>query len=176
MIKRTDYLTKHYAEPDSWAFALYERDGGYRAAKKAVTMAREAVVDEIKKAHIRGRGGAGFDCGTKMSFMPKESKKPHYLVVNADEGEPGTFKDRSIMEMNPHSLVEGCIIGAHAIGAHTAYIYVRDELQLSKARLWEAVNEARAKGYLGQRPFGTGAHPIDVQVHTGAGAYICGEE
>ena len=112
MLKRTDYLTKHYGKPDAWSFALYERDGGYRAARKALTMSREAVVEEIKKAHIRGRGGAGFDCGTKMSFMPKESKKPHYLVINGDEGEPGTFKDRSIMEMNPHSLVEGCIIGA----------------------------------------------------------------
>src|SRR5689334_23471443 len=128
MLKRTDYLTKHYGEPDGWSFALYERDGGYRAARKALTMSREALVDEIKKAHIRGRGGAGFDCGTKMSFMPKESKKPHYLVINGDEGEPGTFKDRSIMEMNPHALVEGCIIGAFAIGAHVVYIYVRDEL------------------------------------------------
>src|SRR5689334_10398398 len=175
MIKRTDYLTKHYAEPDSWAFALYERDGGYRAAKKAVTMAREAVVDEIKKAHIRGRGGAGFDCGTKWSFMPKEVKKPHYLVINADEGEPGTFKDRSIMEMNPHSLVEGCIIGAYAINAHAAYIYVRDELHLSKERLWGAIHEARAKGYLGKSPFGKD-YEMQVYVHTGAGAYICGEE
>lgn len=175
MIKRTDFLTKHYGEPDSWAFALYDREGGYRAARKALAMSRDALVDEIKKAHIRGRGGAGFDCGTKMSFMPKESKKPHYLVVNADEGEPGTFKDRSIMEMNPHSLVEGCIIGAFAIGAHVVYIYVRDELHLAKARLVQAVEEARSKGYLGDRPFGM-AHGVQIHVHTGAGAYICGEE
>jgi NADH-quinone oxidoreductase subunit F len=175
MLKRTDYLTKHYGEPDGWSFALYERDGGYRAARKALTMSREAVVEEIKKAHIRGRGGAGFDCGTKMSFMPKESKKPHYLVINGDEGEPGTFKDRSIMEMNPHALIEGCIIGAFAIGAHVVYIYVRDELHLSKARLVQAVEEARSKGYLGDRPFGM-AHGVQIHVHTGAGAYICGEE
>jgi NADH-quinone oxidoreductase subunit F len=175
MIKRTDYLTKHYGEADGWAFALYEREGGYRAARRALTMSRDALIDEIKKAHIRGRGGAGFDCGTKMSFMPKESKKPHYLVINADEGEPGTFKDRSIMEMNPHALVEGCIIGAFAIGAHVAYIYVRDELHLAKARLVQAVEEARAKGYLGERPFGM-AHGVEIHVHTGAGAYICGEE
>jgi NADH-quinone oxidoreductase subunit F len=175
MLKRTDYLTKHYGQPDAWSFALYERDGGYRAARKALTMSRDAVVEEIKKAHIRGRGGAGFDCGTKMSFMPKESKKPHYLVINADEGEPGTFKDRSIMEMNPHALVEGCIIGAFAIGAHVVYIYVRDELHLSKARLIQAVEEARSKGYLGDRPFGM-AHGVQIHVHTGAGAYICGEE
>jgi NADH-quinone oxidoreductase subunit F len=175
MLKRSDYLTKHYGTPDAWTLAFYERNGGYRSARTALGMSRDAIVDEIKKAHIRGRGGAGFDCGTKMSFMPKESKKPHYLVVNADEGEPGTFKDRSIMELNPHSLVEGCIIGAHAIGAQTAYIYVRDELHLSKERLNAAVKEARAKGYLGDRVFGIGG-PINVHVHTGAGAYICGEE
>ncbi len=175
MLKRSDYLTKHYGAPDSFTIGLYERDGGYQAARKAVTMPREALVEEIKKAHIRGRGGAGFDCGTKMSFMPKEPKKPHYLVVNADEGEPGTFKDRSIMEMNPHALVEGCIIECHAIGAQTAYIYIRDELHLSKARVDRAIEEARAKGYLGARAAGAG-NPVDVHVHTGAGAYICGEE
>jgi len=175
MLKRSDYLTKHYGTPDSWTVAFYEREGGYGAARKALAMSRDALVDEVKKAHIRGRGGAGFDCGTKMSFMPKEVKKPHYLVVNADEGEPGTFKDRSIMEMNPHALVEGCIIGCHAIGAQTAYIYVRDELHLSKARLNRAIEEARAKGYLGARAFGSFG-PVDVHVHTGAGAYICGEE
>jgi NADH-quinone oxidoreductase subunit F len=176
MLKRSDYLTKHYGTPGSWTLPFYEREGGYRAAERALGMSRDVLIDEIKKAHIRGRGGAGFDCGTKMSFMPRESKKPHYLVINADEGEPGTFKDRSIMELNPHSLVEGCIVGAHAIGAETAYIYIRDELHLSKARVSSAIEEARAKGYLGGRPFGTGAQPIDVHVHTGAGAYICGEE
>jgi NADH-quinone oxidoreductase subunit F len=176
MLKRSDFLTKHYGSPDSWTLAHYEDNGGYRSVRKALGMTREALIDELKKAHIRGRGGAGFDCGTKMSFMPKEVKRPHYLVVNADEGEPGTFKDRSIMELNPHALIEGCIIGCTAIGAQTAYIYVRDELHLSKARLNQAVEEARAKGYLGQRPLGLGAHPVEVHVHTGAGAYICGEE
>jgi NADH-quinone oxidoreductase subunit F len=175
MLERTDYLTKHYGTPDSWKLSFYEREGGYRAARRALGTSRDAVIDEIKKAHIRGRGGAGFDCGTKMSFMPKDPKKPHYLVVNGDEGEPGTFKDRSIMEMNPHSLVEGCIIGAFAIGAHVAYIYVRDELHLSKARVWQAIEEARAKGYLGPNALGSG-YAVEVHVHTGAGAYICGEE
>ncbi len=136
MLKRSEYLTKNYGVPDAWTIGLYERDGGYRSARAALGMTREALVDEIKKAHIRGRGGAGFDCGTKMSFMPKESKKPHYLVINADEGEPGTFKDRTIMELNPHAVVEGCIIGCFGIGAPKAYIYVRDELHLSKERLW----------------------------------------
>jgi NADH-quinone oxidoreductase subunit F len=175
MLKQTDYLTKNYGEPSSWTLGLYEKGGGYKAARKALYMNRDALVDELKKAHIRGRGGAGFDCGMKMSFMPKESAKPHYLVVNADEGEPGTFKDRSIMEKNPHALIEGCIIGAYAIGAHTAYIYVRDELHLSKERLWAAIAEAKQKGYLGPRPFGKD-YAVEVYVHTGAGAYICGEE
>ena len=111
----------------------------------------------------------------KWGFMPEPGNKPHYLVVNADEGEPGTFKDRTIMELNPHALVEGCIIGCYGIGAHTAYIYVRHELHAAKARLWAAIAEAKAKGYLGARPFGKD-WPVEVVVHTGAGAYICGEE
>ncbi len=175
MLKQTDYISKNYDKPDSFKLALYEASGGYRAARKALAMPREAVVEEVKKAHIRGRGGAGFDCGTKWSFMPKESKKPHYLVVNADEGEPGTIKDRTIMERNPHLLIEGCIIGCHAIGANVCYIYVRHELHLAKERLWGAIAEAKAKGYLGERPLGK-AFPIEIYVHTGAGAYICGEE
>jgi NADH-quinone oxidoreductase subunit F len=175
MLKRTTYLTHSYDKPDGHKLAAYEAQGGYQSAQKALGMSREAVIDEAKKAHVRGRGGAGFDCGTKWSFMPKESKLPHYLVVNADEGEPGTFKDRTIMERNPHSLVEGCIIGCYAIGAHSAYIYVRDELHLSKARLWAAIEEARSKGYLGKNPFGN-PYSVEVYVHTGAGAYICGEE
>ncbi len=176
MLKRTNYLSHSYDQPDGYTLAAYEKAGGYQSARKVLgIMSRERVVDEVKKAHIRGRGGAGFDCGTKWSFMPKESKKPCYLVVNADEGEPGTFKDRTIMERNPHALIEGCIIGAYGIGAHAAYIYVRDELHLSKARLWGAIEEARAKGYLGKNPFGKN-YEIEVYVHTGAGAYICGEE
>jgi len=175
MLKRTTYLSHSYGKPNSWTLASYEDAGGYRGVRKALSMTREQVIDEAKRAHIRGRGGAGFDCGTKWSFMPKESKKPCYLVVNADEGEPGTFKDRTIMEMNPHALVEGCIIGAYGIGAHAAYIYVRDELHLSKERLWGAIKEARARGYLGRNPFGKD-YAMDVFVHTGAGAYICGEE
>jgi NADH-quinone oxidoreductase subunit F len=175
MLKRTDYLTKNYGRADGWTLHAYEANGGYRPVRRALSMSREAVVEEAKKAHIRGRGGAGFDCGTKWSFMPKPNGKPHYLVINADEGEPGTFKDRTIMEQNPHSLIEGCIIGSYAIGAHACYIYVRDELHLSKDRLWGAIREARAKGYLGKTPFGNN-YPIEIYVHTGAGAYICGEE
>jgi NADH-quinone oxidoreductase subunit F len=177
MIKRTDYLSKNYGKPDGWKIQAYEAAGGYRAVRRALMMTPEAIIAEVQKAHIRGRGGAGFDCGMKWSFMPKPGvgDKPRYLVINADEGEPGTFKDRTIMEQNPHALIEGCTIGCYAIGAHVCYIYVRDELHLAKARLWEAIAEARAKGYLGRTPFGNG-YPIEIFVHTGAGAYICGEE
>jgi NADH-quinone oxidoreductase subunit F len=175
MLQRTDYLTKNYGRPDGFTLQAYEANGGYRSIRRVLSMSREAVIDEAKKAHVRGRGGAGFDCGTKWSFMPKPNGKPHYLVINADEGEPGTFKDRTIMEQNPHAILEGCMIGCYAIGAHTCYIYVRDELHLSKDRLWGAIREARGKGFLGSTPFGNN-YPIDIYVHTGAGAYICGEE
>jgi NADH-quinone oxidoreductase subunit F len=175
MLRLTNYITKNYGKDRSFDLDVYEGSGGYRAARKALGMAREAVVEEVKAAHIRGRGGAGFDCGMKWSFMPKPSAKPHYLVVNADEGEPGTFKDRTIMEQNPHLLIEGCIIGAYGIGAHDVYIFVRHELHLAKARLWAAIEQATKKGYLGERPFGM-PYPVRVFVHTGAGAYICGEE
>jgi NADH-quinone oxidoreductase subunit F len=177
MIRRCDYLTKVYGKPNGWGIDVYERElAGYQTARRVLTtMTREQVVEEAKKANIRGRGGAGFPMGVKWSFMRPHPTKPAYLVVNADEGEPGTHKDRTIMEQNPHSLVEGCIIGCYGIGANVAYIYVRDELHLSKARLWGAIKEARAKGYLGKTPFGK-AYPVEVYVHTGAGAYICGEE
>ena len=175
MLKQTDHLTKNYGKPNSWTISVYESTGGYRAARKALGMSRELVVDEMKKAHIRGRGGAGFEAGVKWGFMPKEGETPSYLAVNADEGEPGTFKDRTIMEQNPHALVEGCIVACYGIGAHAAYIYVRDELHLAKARLWDAIREAKSKGYLGTRPFGKG-YEIEIYVQTGAGAYICGEE
>jgi NADH-quinone oxidoreductase subunit F len=178
MLKRTDYLTRTYGKPQGWTLATYERDlEGYKVARRVLTtMTRDQVVDEAKKANIRGRGGAGFPMGVKWSFMPKvPGAKPHYLVVNADEGEPGTHKDRTLMEENPHACIEGCIIASYGIGAHVAYIYVRDELHLSKARLEGAIQEARQKGYLGKTPFGKD-FAIEVYVHSGAGAYICGEE
>jgi NADH-quinone oxidoreductase subunit F len=178
MLKASNLLTKTYGKPESWTLGVYEREhAGYQAARRVLTtMTREQTVDEAKKANIRGRGGAGFPMGVKWSFMPKTvGPKPHYLVVNADEGEPGTHKDRTIMELNPHACVEGCIIACYGIGAHVAYIYVRDELHLSKARLESAIAEARAKGYVGKTPFGKD-YPVEVYVHSGAGAYICGEE
>jgi NADH-quinone oxidoreductase subunit F len=177
MLKQTNYLTKLYGKPEGFTLANYERElKGYVAARRVLTsMSQADVVAEAKKANIRGRGGAGFPMGVKWSFMKPHATKPAYLVINADEGEPGTHKDRTLMEENPHACIEGCIIGCYAIGAHAAYIYVRDELHLSKARLWGAIKEARAKGYLGKTPFGKD-YPVEVYVHTGAGAYICGEE
>ena len=186
MLTRSDYLTKVYTVEKGWTLDAYARaqtaifgsapgGQGYRAARKALGMSQADVVTEAKKANIRGRGGAGFPMGVKWSFMKPHPTKPAYLVVNADEGEPGTHKDRTIMELNPHSVVEGCIIGCFGIGAHVAYIYVRDELHLSKARLEGANAEAKAKGYLGKTPFGKD-YPVEIYVHTGAGAYICGEE
>ena len=174
MLNRTELIINQSQTGDH-SIADYVAKGGYGAAEKAFSMPREAVVNEVKAAHIRGRGGAGFDCGMKWGFMPQPGAKPHYLVVNADEGEPGTFKDRQIMELNPHLLIEGCIIGCYAIGAHVCYIYVRHELHRAKERLLAAIEQARDKGYLGKHPFGK-AHPVEIWVHTGAGAYICGEE
>ncbi|HXN31347.1 MAG TPA: NADH-quinone oxidoreductase subunit NuoF [Polyangiaceae bacterium] len=183
MLKRTDYLTRVYGKPEGWSLATYERDmAGYQVARRVLTtMTREQVVDEAKKANIRGRGGAGFPMGVKWGFMPKAAPagtaaaKPHYLIVNADESEPGTHKDRTLMELNPHACIEGAIIACYGIGAHVAYVYVRGELDLSMARLEGAIQEVRAKGYLGKTPFGKD-YPIEVYVHSGAGAYICGEE
>ena len=175
MLKRTELILNGSGGSAIRSIADYIAKGGYGAAERALAMPREAIIQEVKAAHIRGRGGAGFDCGMKWGFMPQPGAKPHYLVVNADEGEPGTFKDRQIMELNPHLLIEGCIIGCYAIGAHACYIYVRHELHLAKERLWAAIEQAKEKGYLGKHPFGK-AYPIEIYVHTGAGAYICGEE
>jgi NADH-quinone oxidoreductase subunit F len=175
MLKPVKILTRLFDAAESWTLATYERAGGYAAARKALARPRSELVSEVKKANIRGRGGAGFPTGVKWGFMRPDSAKPAYLVVNADEGEPGTFKDRSLMEKDPHRCIEGCIISAYAIGAHVCYIYVRDELDLAKARLSGAIREARVRGYLGPRAFDQD-YAIDVHVHTGAGAYICGEE
>ena len=169
-------LTSRYKLDKSWTLDVAQGAGAYEVAKKALKeMKVETIKEEVKKANIRGRGGAGFPAGVKWGFLnPKEGDEV-YLVVNADESEPGTFKDRSIMDLDPHRLIEGCIITCFAIGAHTAYIYVRGELSFSIERLEVAVAEAKQAGYLGDRPFGVD-HKIEVHVHSGAGAYICGEE
>ena len=125
--KETVVLSKHFGEPAARTFKGWVERGGYEALKRALGMTPDAIIEEIKASGLRGRGGAGFPTGLKWSFMPKGDGKPHYLCCNADESEPGTFKDREIMRWTPHALVEGCAIGAYAIGAETAYIYIRGE-------------------------------------------------
>jgi NADH-quinone oxidoreductase subunit F len=155
---------------------VYRQSGGYEAVKKALTELKpEQLVEMVKVSNLRGRGGAGFPTGMKWSFLPKQTEKPVYLCVNADESEPGTFKDREIMEDDPHQLLEGIIITSYAIRCHTAYIYIRGEFALGVERLEAAIAEARATGLLGKNILGTG-FDLDVWVHRGAGAYICGEE
>lgn len=169
-------LSTHFKDPDGTWLEGYVADGGYRAATKVLTsMTPRQVIDEVSKANLRGLGGAGFPTGRKWSFVPKETNKPKYLVVNADEGEPGTFKDRYILERDPHALLEGMIISAYAIGSHKAYVYIRGEYFRPARRLQRAVDEAYGRGWLGQDIQGTG-FDLDVVVHRGAGAYICGEE
>jgi NADH-quinone oxidoreductase subunit F len=149
---------------------------GYEAAKKVLGgMTPDQVIDEVKKANIRGRGGAGFPMGMKWSFIPKNSEKPKYLVCNADESEPGTCKDRQIIRYTPHLLIEGLLIGSYAIGCRHAYVYIRGEYVREAQLLVAAIDEARAAGYLGKNIFGSG-FDLEITVHRGAGAYICGEE
>jgi NADH-quinone oxidoreductase subunit F len=168
-------LTKNFDIPESHTLQAYEKTGGYSALKKALGMKPEEVTEEVKNSGLRGRGGAGFPAGMKWSFVPKNTGKAVYLCVNADEGEPGTFKDRAILEKDPHLMIEGTLIASYAIGAKTAYVYVRGEFDLPTRRLEAAVKEAYAKGYAGKNILGTG-YDCELFVHRGAGAYICGEE
>ena len=153
----------------------YMAAGGYAQFQRAIGLEPSALVDEIKASGIRGRGGAGFPTGLKLSFIPKDNPKPKYVVCNADESEPSTFKDREIIERLPHLLVEGCLIAARAIGANHAFIYIRGEFYEPALVLMDAVEQARAKGLVGENVAGSG-WDCDVIVHRGAGAYICGEE
>jgi NADH-quinone oxidoreductase subunit F len=168
-------LSKHFGDPKQRRLDTYVERGGYDGLKKAFEMGPAAVVETVKASGLRGRGGAGFPTGVKWSFMPKQSGKPHYLLCNADESEPGTFKDRELMRWDPHQLIEGCLIGAFAIGAQHVYIYCRGEFFETNQVLARAVEDAYAKGYIGKDIFGSG-NDIDLTVHQGAGAYICGEE
>ncbi|HSM60954.1 MAG TPA: NADH-quinone oxidoreductase subunit NuoF, partial [Longimicrobiales bacterium] len=153
----------------------YVERGGYAALRKAFEMGPDAVTEEVRASGLRGRGGAGFPTGVKWSFMPKEPTRPHYLLCNADESEPGTFKDRELMRWDPHQLIEGVLISAYAIRAGQAYIYCRGEFFEATQVLARALEDAYANGYAGQDVMGSG-HDIDVTIHVGAGAYICGEE
>ncbi len=173
--RETPILSEHFGNPDARSLDGWKKRGGYQALEKALGMTPEAIVNVVKESGLRGRGGAGFPTGMKWSFMKPGDGKPHYLCCNADESEPGTFKDREIMRWTPHSLVEGCAIGAYAIGAETAYIYIRGEFTEPLFWMERAVREAYDAGILGANAMGTGKR-IDVHVHKGAGAYICGEE
>ena len=171
----TPVLSAFWDDPQSWTLATYERNGGYQGLKAALRMDPADIVTQVKSSGLRGRGGAGFPTGLKWSFLPKPDGGPRYLVVNADESEPGTCKDVPLMLATPQFLIEGVIITSYAIGCHTAFIYVRGEVVHVYRRLLAAVAEARAKGYLGQNILGTG-YDLEIVVHAGAGAYICGEE
>lgn len=168
-------LSTRFEDTEGTWFDSYVADGGYVAAKKALSMTPAQIIDEVSRANLRGLGGAGFPTARKWSFIPKAGPKPKYLVVNADEGEPGTFKDRYILERDPHALLEGMIIAAFTIGSHKAYVYVRGEYFRSVQRLSRAVEEAYARSWLGKNIQGSG-FDLDVVIHRGAGAYICGEE
>jgi NADH-quinone oxidoreductase subunit F len=171
----TPELSARWDEPDSFTLAGYRRAGGYRALPKALAMQPDEVIQALKDSVLRGRGGAGFPTGVKWGFIPQGDGKPHYLVVNADESEPGACKDVPTLLANPHALIEGIAIAGYAIRAELAFIYIRGEVLHVIRRLHHAVAEAYAAGYLGGDILGTG-YRLEVVVHAGAGAYICGEE
>lgn len=162
--------------PGIRSYEVYRREGGYASVEKALkSMSPEAIVEEVKKSGLRGRGGAGFPAGLKWSFIAKPEGVPRHLVCNADESEPGTFKDRYLMEFIPHLLIEGLIVSSYALGSHATYIYIRGEYAWITDILEQAINEAKANGFLGKNILGTG-FDCEIYVHRGAGAYICGEE
>ncbi len=168
-------LTAHIREPHAETLEFYTRHGGYDALKKALGMTPDAIIETVKASGLRGRGGAGFPTGLKWQFVDKKSPKPKYICCNADESEPGTFKDHVLMERNPHLLFEGCLIGCYAIGAKVAYIYIRGEFHHVQAVLEAELAKARAAGFVGRNLFGTG-FDCEIHIHRGAGAYEAGEE
>jgi len=169
-------ISKRFGIPNSHKIDVYRKNDGYRALEKALKeMTPEQIIDEVKKSSLRGRGGAGFPAGMKWSFVPKDTTKPKYILANADESEPGTCKDRPLMEMDPHQLIEGMVIAGRAVGAHQGYIYIRGEYRYIIEIMDAAIAEAYAKGYLGKNILGSG-FDFEMVTHTGAGAYECGEE
>jgi NADH-quinone oxidoreductase subunit F len=171
----TKVLSKRFTLEGSETLDVYLATDGWKAFLKAKEMTAEAIVEEVKTSALRGRGGAGFPTGLKWSFVPRTSPKPKVLVVNADESEPGTCKDRLLIEYDPHQLIEGIAIASLAVDAHVCYIYIRGEYRYLITKMERAVDEAYARGYLGDNVAGTG-WKLDIHVHTGAGAYECGEE
>jgi NADH-quinone oxidoreductase subunit F len=173
--RETPILSKHFGDTEARSVAGWRQRGGYRALEQALGMPQADIVDVVKESGLRGRGGAGFPTGVKWSFMKPGDGKPHYLICNADESEPGTFKDREIMRWTPHALIEGCAIAAYAIGAEICYIYIRGEFTEPLRVMGEALREAYSEGILGRNAMGSGTR-IEMYIHKGAGAYICGEE
>lgn len=168
-------ILEHIHQQDQHTLPGYESRGGYAAIRKALSMDPTSIIEEVKRSGLRGRGGAGFPAGQKWSFVPRNTGKPTYIVCNADESEPGTFKDRLVLERTPHSIIEGMMIAALAVQSKWMCVYIRGEYAYPYTRLKEAVNECYARGYLGNNIFGSG-YSLDLVVHRGAGAYICGEE
>ena len=167
-------FTNLYGAHDPGLEAAKQR-GAWHLTREMLAQEPDWICNQIKESGLRGRGGAGFPTGRKWGFVPKDSDKPKYVAVNADESEPGTFKDRYIMELDPHMLIEGTAIACKAIGSHAAYIYVRGEFGLATQRTEAAIKEAYEAGILGENAMGSG-YRLDMYVHRGAGAYICGEE
>jgi NADH-quinone oxidoreductase subunit F len=168
-------LTAWWGEPDTVWISRYLQTGGYKGLRKALTMTPQEVIEEVKASGLRGRGGAGFPTGVKWSFVPQDTGKPTYLVANFDESEPGTYKDRELVERDPHQFLEGVIIASYAVQCHTAFIYTRGEFLFPGQVLERAIAEAYDAGYLGKDILGSG-YQLDAVLHRGAGAYICGEE
>src|ERR1700677_2894415 len=168
-------LTKRFGLRNSQSLDTYLATGGYKAFLKAIEMTPEQIIEEVKVSALRGRGGAGFPTGLKWSFVPRTSPKPKYIIINADESEPATCKDRLLMEYDPHQMIEGILIASLAVDSHAGYIYVRGEYRYLIEVMDRAIDEAYARGYLGDNVAGTG-WKFDLYTHSGAGAYECGEE
>ena len=175
MLKDEDRIFTNLHGLESNSLTNSQKRGDWKNTKEIIAQGRQWIIDNVKNSGLRGRGGAGFSTGTKWSFMPKELSKPSYLLVNADESEPGTCKDREIIRNEPHKLLEGCLIASFAIGAKTCYIYIRGEFYNEAVILQNAIDEAYEAGLIGKNACGTGEN-IDIFLHRGAGAYICGEE
>ena len=176
MLQDKDRIFTNLYGLDDWRLEGARRRGVWDGTKGMIELGRDNIVDRVKDSELRGRGGAGFPTGLKWSFMPKEGgDRPSYLVVNADESEPGTCKDREIMRYDPHRLIEGCLVSSFAMGAHTCYIYVRGEFYFESSQIQQAIDEAYEAGLVGKNACGSG-WDFDIYLHRGAGAYICGEE
>jgi NADH-quinone oxidoreductase subunit F len=171
----TPVLTKRFGTDQPWQIENYERSDGYAALRKALAMEPDDLTALVKDSNLRGRGGAGFPTGMKWSFIPQNDGKPHYVVVNADEGEPGTCRDLPLMMNDPHAMIEGIVIACYAVRANHAFVYIRGEAVHAIRRVTAAVEQASAKGYIGTNILGSG-FDCQITVHGGAGAYICGEE